>query len=165
MLYNCFVVPYLRYGNIVWGRAAATHIMRLFILQKRAIRIISGAEFLAHTNQLFHDNHTLKLQDLNTYLCALFVYKIYHNMFPSAFSTPFRITPLVHPHITRAISFNTASIPYCRTSIRQKSLAIIAPNVYNSNLCRHDNIINTHSFTHFKKIIANKIIESYNYDE
>jgi len=161
MLYNCFVLPYLRYGNIVWGRAASNHITRLFILQKRAIRIISGAEFLAHTNQLFYDHHTLKLQDLNIYLCALFVYKIYHNMFPSAFSSPFRITPTVHPHFTRAISSNTANVPYCRTSLRQKSLAIITPNMFNSHLCRHDDIINTHSFTHFKKVIANKIIGTY----
>ena len=165
MLYNCFVLPYLRYGNIIWGRAASIHITRLFILQKRAIRIISGAEFLAHTNPLFHDHHTLKLQELNTYLCALFVYKIYHNMFPTSFSTPFQITPSVHPHLTRAISSNTAIVPYCRTSLRQKSFAIIAPKIFNSNLCRNDYIINTHSFSHFKKVIADQLIGSYNHLE
>jgi hypothetical protein len=161
MLYNSFVLPYLRYGNIIWGKAASVHVSRLFVLQKRAVRIVCGAHFLAHTNPLFLDNRILKLHDLNTYLCAQFVFKIYHNIFPSAFSLPFHITPLVHPHHTRAITNTTARIPYCRTSQRQKTIAIHAPKLFNSDICRKDAIINSHSLTHFKKSVFEQIVQSY----
>ena len=36
-IYNCLVVPYLRYGLIAWGPASKTQLNKLLILQKRAL--------------------------------------------------------------------------------------------------------------------------------
>lgn len=162
MLYNSFVLPYLSYGNIIWGCAASTHISRLFLLQKKALRIICNTNRLAHTNDLFLHNRILKIADINIYLCAQFVFKLHHHLFPTAFSNAFRITPIAHAHQTRAISNHTATIPFSRTSLRQKTLAIVAPKMFNSSICRSNDIINTHSFPMFKKFIFNLLVENYN---
>ena len=48
-LYNSITVPYLLNCNLIWGGAANTHLNKLLILQKRALRIISQSVYLAHT--------------------------------------------------------------------------------------------------------------------
>ena len=163
MLYNCFILPYLSYGNLVWGNAAASHITRLFLLQKRAIRLVSRAEYLAHTNPLFYENRALKLHDLHIYHSALFVFKIYHNLFPTSFSNLFPLTPRVHPHSTRAITSNTVHIPYCRTSLRQKTFAFNAPKLFNHLITstQHNENLNSHSYNAFKLCTCNKLLENY----
>lgn len=53
ILYNSLILPYLEYGIEVWGKTYKTTLQSLFILQKRAIRIVHNAHFKAHTNDLF----------------------------------------------------------------------------------------------------------------
>ena len=45
-IYHTLVTPYLTYGISAWGYCAKTHLNRLLILQKRALRLIffSGLE-------------------------------------------------------------------------------------------------------------------------
>ena len=48
-MYYAFIQPYFHYCNEVWGNAYPTHLNRLVVLQKRAVRILSNSEYLAHT--------------------------------------------------------------------------------------------------------------------
>ena len=43
--------PYLQYCIGVWGSTNPTNLDCLFKLQKRAVRVIAGASFDAHTDQ------------------------------------------------------------------------------------------------------------------
>lgn len=138
LLYNSLVLPYLTYGNVIWGRAASSHLSRLLVLQKRAIRIVHHTTYLAHTAPLFHHSRLLKISDLNIYLSSIFVYKIFHNIAPSSFASHFPISPPVHGHHTRSIASNTSSVPFSRTSLRQKTLAVILPKLYNDFFIQND---------------------------
>ena len=73
IIYNSLIYPHLQYGNLAWGNAAAKYTNRLLVAQKRAIRTISHAEYLAHTNDLFKENKLLKLHDIYTLECVKFV--------------------------------------------------------------------------------------------
>ena len=53
MLYCSLILPYLCYCAEVWGNTYMSNIMPLFLLQKRAIRIIHKVKFGEHTNSLF----------------------------------------------------------------------------------------------------------------
>ena len=53
MLYNTMILPHFNYCSLVWGRAAQCRLHKLIVLQKRAIRICSGAHFRAHCEPLF----------------------------------------------------------------------------------------------------------------
>ena len=75
-LYFAFIYPYLLYCNLVWGGTYSIHLDPLVKLQKRAIRIINKTEFLAHTNNLFHHNHILKVSDIHNLQLAIYVYKL-----------------------------------------------------------------------------------------
>ena len=69
LIYYGLIYPYLIYGICVWGNAATTHLNKLRVLQKKALRLIGKAEYLAHTNTIFKENKILKLEDI--YLCEV----------------------------------------------------------------------------------------------
>ena len=54
-LYYSFIHPYLTYCTEIWGTAAAykSYTESLFKLQKRAVRLIVSAKYLAHTGPIF----------------------------------------------------------------------------------------------------------------
>ena len=62
--YNSFVLPYLTYNILHWGGTNETHLKPLVIIQKRIIRTIADADYLAHTSPLFYKLKLLKLYDL-----------------------------------------------------------------------------------------------------
>ena len=64
LLYNSLILPYLFYGILAWGNAYDAHLRKLITTQKRALRMITGSPFLAHTHMLFKSNNILKLKDV-----------------------------------------------------------------------------------------------------
>ena len=50
------------------------HLNTVEMLQKKVIRIITGSEYLAHTNDLFLKAKILKLFDLHEYLLLLYFF-------------------------------------------------------------------------------------------
>ena len=61
LLYYSFLYPYLSYCIEVWGNSYQTHLSSIFIIQKRAIRLLSFAPYRAHTDGLFQSLHILNL--------------------------------------------------------------------------------------------------------
>ena len=66
-LYYNLIYSYLNYNVCCYASTYATHLNKLFLLQKRSIRIINNAPFLAHTDELFFSNGILKVHDI--YIC------------------------------------------------------------------------------------------------
>ena len=60
-IYSSLILSRLHYCNLVWGHKPN----RLKTLQKRAIRIIMKAKYNAHTDPLFKQLQTLKLEDIH----------------------------------------------------------------------------------------------------
>ena len=48
-LYYTFIYPYLCYCNHVWGNTFASYLEKLFLMQKKIIRIIHGVRPRTHT--------------------------------------------------------------------------------------------------------------------
>ena len=53
MLYYSLIYPFLTYGVHVWGLTLPSFLTQLFIIQKKAIRIISFSEPKSHSEPLF----------------------------------------------------------------------------------------------------------------
>ena len=146
MYYSLFY-PYLLYGNLIWGKTYRVHINKLLILQKKIIRIISGAEFLAHTNPLFVDCKILKIEELFTYLCGIQAYKL---RISSSLATS------THLHNTRG---NNQALPrYRRLNSSQRSLSYICPTVWNS---LPEFIKCSESLNIFKNNLKTHLLENY----
>ncbi|CAL4064522.1 unnamed protein product [Meganyctiphanes norvegica] len=63
-LYHSLVYPYYSYCNIIWGGATKTAQLPLVLLQKKCVRIICKARYLAKTGPLFEQLKLYKCNNL-----------------------------------------------------------------------------------------------------
>eukprot|EP00733_Pompholyxophrys_punicea_P001266 Pompholyxophrys_punicea_v1_NODE_587_length_1640_cov_6.484868.p2 type:complete len:154 gc:universal NODE_587_length_1640_cov_6.484868:794-1255(+) len=77
-LYNALVLPHLCYGIELWGSSnSSTSCLRpLFLLQKRIVRHIAHAPFLAHTAPIFASLRILDIFSLHRLRVLLLAFKL-----------------------------------------------------------------------------------------
>ena len=73
-LYYALIYPFLIYGIIAWGNTYSTTLQPLFILQKRAIRLMTFTSFHEHSSPIFRKLNIIKLDDLISYHIAVVMY-------------------------------------------------------------------------------------------
>ena len=126
-LYYSFIYPYLSYCNHVWGCAYATNLKRLFILQKKALRIMYGKNRSEPTDYMFSDLKIIKFPCINSYLIGNFMFKVYKGDVPDVISDFFCINNSVHKYFTRQnehIHVHSAKSRLSQLSIRYKGAVI-----------------------------------------
>jgi len=89
-LYFATIHPHLSYGILAWGNASSSILNKTNILQKRAIRTISRANYNSHTEPLLKKLNFMKLKDLYEYEVALFMYKFTKHELPLSFENTFK---------------------------------------------------------------------------
>ena len=94
-IYHTLFESHLRFGLIMFGSASQSSVNELFILQKKAIRLVTGSHFKAHTDPLFLKLKILKIDDLVNLERQLLVHKYRQGKLPTAFNTNFLVP--VHP--------------------------------------------------------------------
>ena len=109
-LYYTLIYPFLIYGIIVWGNTYPSTIQPLFVLQKKAMRIITFSEYNEHSSPLSKLLNIIKIFDLVTFHIASFMYKFHHRLLPSAFDNFFTPIDRIHNyntdwHQNRVITF------------------------------------------------------------
>ena len=120
-LYYSLAYPYIQYCNLIYANTFNTHLDPLIKLQKKLIRAIDNAPYLAHTNNLFFNNRILKLDDINKYCTGVYMFKNRHL---------FVTTNSIHNHNTR--QRNNLRTPFQRTCVTQQSMTYRGPLVWNS---------------------------------
>ena len=74
-VYHAITAPNLNYSNLLCGRAANIHVDKLSMVQKRAIRVISNAGFLDHTQPLFIKENIIINYKIYEYMCCIYAFK------------------------------------------------------------------------------------------
>ena len=128
-VYSSLITPYLNYGILIWGNASKTLLDLLLRIQKRAIRNVNHAEYLSHTNNLFHKNKILKITDLFYYNIGIFMYQLSANKLPDVFSHMFRRNSLIHNYPTR--QSGAYHLPRTRTMFAKKTIMFTGPRYWN----------------------------------
>ena len=59
-MYNSIILPHINYGTLAWGYQT----QRIFILQKKAVRIIMLSKYNAHTAPIYKELKLLKVSDI-----------------------------------------------------------------------------------------------------
>ncbi|XP_039288183.1 uncharacterized protein LOC120352300 [Nilaparvata lugens] len=118
MMYHALFHCHITYGLLLWGHSAgAADVLRL---QKRAIRIITGSDHLAHCKPIFARLGVLSVFSHYILLCLVYVKKIQHTL--AARSD-------IHRHNTRRSEL--LDIPRRRLHRSQASYRISALKFYN----------------------------------
>ena len=75
------MLSYINYGLLLCG----VEVKNLEIIQKRAIRLITGSNYIAHTEPLFIQLGLLKVQDIFKLRLLKFYYKFCYGTLPHYF--------------------------------------------------------------------------------
>ena len=97
-LYNALILLHISYGIQVWGTAASIHLHRLYVLQKKIVRIFCGVHPRTHTEPLYK---SLNIDQIRNYSMVLFMYKLTKHLLPPLFENMFIRTSDVHNYSKR----------------------------------------------------------------
>ena len=129
-LYQAMIYPYLAYCNIIWGSASAVSLNRLVVLQNRAVRLVTRANFRSSSNPLFARSKLLKLCDIMKFQTAQFMFKVKFNLLPLSCMRYVTVSDSKRAHDTRQNSYFV--IEGCRTVIRENSINVFGPRLWDS---------------------------------
>ena len=89
-IYNAIILPHLNYCNEIWGKTYNVHIDKLFILQKRAIRLISKSDYRCPSLPLFIKQKILPIRELIKLNISIFMFKYHQQILPVLFDKMFK---------------------------------------------------------------------------
>ena len=87
--------PYLCYSSLVWAQNLNS-IKRLFVLQRKSVRIIYFRSRNVHTSPLFREFNILKLPDKIALENCLFINKYFNKCLPTLFKNWFTFSSDFH---------------------------------------------------------------------
>ena len=131
ILHQSLVEPHMSYCCEIWGSMYQSRLKKLFVLQKKAIRIIYNLNYHDHTSVFVHSSKILKLHDLVTYKSVIILYKANnHHSLIGRVQAFFKPTKAIHMYGTRQ-----SKLFYVKktiTTLRLLSLTVKGINTWNS---------------------------------
>lgn len=99
LIYNGLILPHINYSILCWGFVNTN---RILLLQKKAVRLISGKKFNTHSVALFKSLCILKVDDIFCRVLLKFYFLHSHKLLPKYFASfTFTTGKQVHEHNTR----------------------------------------------------------------
>ena len=95
-VYFSLFYTFILYGSLAWQFTSKTNLNRVFILQKKCLRIITFSFYKDHSNPLFKDVKLLKLRDVLESEIIKFFYKFSRNELPKSLCSIFNLVQEVH---------------------------------------------------------------------
>ena len=129
-LYNALILPHISYWVHIWGTTASIHLQRLYVLQKKIVRIICGVHTRTHTEPSYKALHVLDVEQIRDYSIALFMYKLTNCMLSSMFKNMFISTSNVHDYSTSQA--NLLYVQYASTKRSQRTIKHFGTKLWDS---------------------------------
>ena len=149
--------PFLTYGILSWGNAYTTTLQPLYILQKKAMRIITFSNFDQHSTPLFRLLNIIKLYDLLTLHISVFMFKFHNRLLPSYFDFFFTQVKEIHKYNTRSAANQSYYLPRARTNYGLFNIRFQGPKVWNS----FGKDMKSCSLKKFKAIVKDDMLSKY----
>ena len=159
-IYYSLFHSHLSYGISVWGLASTSLTHKVFLLQKRAVRVIAKADFLAHTDPIFHDLNILRCSDQYLLNLASLMWDYDHNLIPKSLNIWFNKKP-THSYRTRFVKKGKLTpVVYKTTLFGMNSFRYEGTKIL--NLLKDEALyINSISKKDFISKLKSEIIRSY----
>ena len=157
ILYCSLFLPYINYCCEIWGNTYISNVNKVFILQKKCIRIIGNANYRDSTKDLFCSLRIVKFFDLVKLKTCEYIFRALNSLLPRS------LTMLLDINVNNAVntrSYGKLSHKYTRTSLKSRCISIIGIKYYNS---LSKNITASNHLLEFKNKIKSSILDSYKY--
>ena len=161
MLYNTLIVPHFNYCLLVWGsKIVKGH--RIHLLQKKALRLITNNDYLAHTEPICRHLRIVKVTDMYRLSVWKFYFKLMNNQLPAYFEK-------MKPELPEICNFYEVRKPlfhlpvikheFAEHLVQYQMITLLNSEVGAVSVTAK---VYTHSFQGFKFYLKNKVIDSYN---
>uniref|UniRef100_A0A8C6LE27 Reverse transcriptase domain-containing protein n=1 Tax=Nothobranchius furzeri TaxID=105023 RepID=A0A8C6LE27_NOTFU len=127
LLYNALILPYLNYCVEIWGTAYRTYTQPLFVLQKRAMRIIDNTHSTAPSNPLFIKYKVIKFHDLVNWRILHIMYKANKGTLPKNIQHIFEKRESIYS----LKGFEIFKKPRFRTRMKEMSISVNGVKLWN----------------------------------
>uniref|UniRef100_A0A672GUJ2 Reverse transcriptase domain-containing protein n=1 Tax=Salarias fasciatus TaxID=181472 RepID=A0A672GUJ2_SALFA len=154
LLYNSLIIPYLTYCVEVWGNACKTYIEPLFLLQKRAIRVVNGSGYRDHTNPIFIKLKSLKMKELVELNLLKTMYKAHRKKLPFNLQNRFAKRDSQY----RLRGTEVFKRPESRTKLKERCITTKGINLWNK---LDSEIKRSQSIHIFKKCLKAQLLGGY----
>ena len=104
-LYYALIYPYLTYCNLIWASTYVTNLQRIYLLQKRAVRAISKADYKASSKPLFANLKILDVFSIYSLQGSSYMYLYHNDALPISFTQIFQTGNQIHRYSTRYSDF------------------------------------------------------------
>ena len=130
-IYYTIFDSHINYANVIWDQNPNA-VYRVFVLQKKALRIISFQPRDCYSSPLFEKQNLLKFEDKIKLENVLLVSKYFNNILPSIFDNWFTLCSDMHNYNTAASLIGKLFKPSFRTILYGKnSVTLSAVNAWN----------------------------------
>ena len=131
-IYQSLILPHLTYGLAAWGQAAKTHLKKILVLQKRALRLMYFSEPRAHAVPLFISSKILPLQMLYAEKVSSIMFDVSCMNAPSNICDFFTKANSKHRHETRSSSSGNYYVQTSRLNLNQDSFSRFGAKLWNA---------------------------------
>lgn len=156
MLYCTLILPYLNYCVEVWGNTYASNITPLFLLQKRAIRVIHKVGYREPSNRFFISSGLLKLTDIIKLQSLKIMYKAKNRALPKHIQNMFKLEEeenrLKHDF----------KHTFARLSVKQMCISVAGVKLWHSQSTELKSCTST---SHLKRVFKREKINAYKNEE
>lgn len=128
LLYNALVLPHLNYCCLIWGINYNARIGKLFILQKRAVRLIDKVYPPISSEPIFKKYNLLKLADIAKSQMLLVIHKFLTSQLPLPFDSMFKLKR-APSHGTRRTDL--LDVPFSNRNYRLFTTPCLGPKSWN----------------------------------
>ena len=128
--YHSLTLSHLQHCTFFWANSYYSHLLKIRILQKKAIRIISNTDSLAHSSKLFLSLKLLNLMTSWISIRHIYVQIKLYNKLPSVIPHMFFTNENIHSHNTR--NKNGYIIPSVRINCTKFTVRYAGPILWNS---------------------------------
>ena len=130
-IYHTIFEPHLHYSSLVWPQNLNS-VKRLFVLQKKFLRIIYFLNHNAHTSPLFRDLNVLNLPDKIALENCLFINKYFNKCLPTIFKNWFTLSSDFYIYSTHWSNIGCIVVPRHNTKLYGRNSVNISA-VYSRN--------------------------------
>ena len=162
-IFQSLIYPYITYRLAAWGQAAKTHLNKILLLQKRALRIINFSDRRDHTIPLFIDANVLPLNFLYYQTISNLMHDVHNNMVPSGILNLFQTTSSCHYYNTRASASGNFYVNSSDLELYKLSFSRFGAKLWNEISCHIRHLPKNKFKKTLRKLLFDLLNSEYDY--
>ena len=133
LLYNSFIQPHIQYVQVLWGGCNGQNKQRIVAIQKRAIRTVTKAYYMDHTEPRMKKIGLLRFDDLYRQQCLVLIHDSIYKKAPETIQQLIQLDHDSSRYMLRNQVNNPLNlkIPNLKTRVGSHSYCVKGPSFWN----------------------------------